>query len=122
MSVRIDAVVPVPDQYSQFWFLSGARYLRIHIAGGEPHQDTVISGPGTLKDWPSLAGFDHIDAVVPVPDQHSQFWLLSGDQYVRIHIADGEPHQDTVISGPGTLKDWPSLAGFDHIDAVVPRT
>ncbi|WP_206505590.1 hypothetical protein [Streptomyces chrestomyceticus] len=120
MSVRIDAAVPVPDQHGQFWLLYGNKYVRIHFAGGEPHEDTVVRGPGTFEDWPSLAGFDRIDAVVPVPDQHSQFWFLSGDRYVRIHIADGEPHQDTVVRGPGSLDEWPSLAGFDRIDAVVP--
>ncbi|MFE0684739.1 MULTISPECIES: hypothetical protein [unclassified Streptomyces] len=114
MTVRISAAVPVPDQQAQYWILSGDQYVRIHIADGEPHQDTVVSGPGSIaKDWPSLAGFDHVDAVVPVPDQPSQYWILSGDQYVRIHIADGEPHQDTVVSGPGSIaKDWPSLSGL----------
>ncbi|MFC9970391.1 hypothetical protein ACFVH6_05760, partial [Spirillospora sp. NPDC127200] len=110
---RIDAVVPVPDQYGQFWMLSGNRYVRIAIADGEPHKDTVVRGPGTLEEeWPSLEGFDHIDAVVPVPDQHSQFWMLSGNRYVRIAIKGGEPHQDTVVRGPGTFDEWPSLKDF----------
>ncbi|GAA2613006.1 hypothetical protein GCM10010411_54760 [Actinomadura fulvescens] len=120
MPSTIDAVVPVPDQYGQFWMLSGNRYLRIAIADGEPHKDTVVRGPGTFDEWPSLEGFDHIDAVVPVPDQHSQFWMLSGNRYVRIAIGGGEPHPDTVVRGPGTFDEWPSLEGFDHIDAVVP--
>ncbi|GCD40545.1 hypothetical protein GKJPGBOP_00197 [Streptomyces paromomycinus] len=37
MSVRIDAAVPVPDQHGQFWLLYGNKYVRIHLAGGEPH-------------------------------------------------------------------------------------
>ncbi|MFP3963500.1 hypothetical protein SMC26_14360 [Actinomadura fulvescens] len=112
MPSTIDAVVPVPDQYGQFWMLSGNRYLRIAIADGEPHKDTVVRGPGTFDEWPSLEGFDHIDAVVPVPDQHSQFWMLSGNRYVRIAIGGGEPHPDTVVRGPGTFDEWPSLAEF----------
>ncbi|MFC6929087.1 MULTISPECIES: hypothetical protein [Actinomadura] len=122
MPSTIDAVVPVPDQYGQFWMLSGDRSLRIAIADGEPHADTVVRGPDTFAElWPSLEGFDHIDAAVPVPDQHGQFWMLSDDRYVRIAIKGGEPHTDTVVRGPGSLeKDWPSLADFGRVDAVVP--
>lgn len=61
-----------------------------------------------------------VDAVIAVPDQPGQHWVLSGDNYTRIALAGGEPHKDTVINSGVIADDWPSLADFGHVDSAVP--
>ncbi|MEU1636863.1 hypothetical protein [Nonomuraea sp. NPDC005701] len=112
MANKIDAAIPVPDQYGQFWVFSGNHWVRIALKDGQPHGDEVVRGPGGFDEWPSLQGFDHVDAVIPVPNEHSQFWVFSGNQWVRISVTGGEPHTDTVVLGPGGFDQWPSLAKF----------
>ncbi|HLS33784.1 MAG TPA: hypothetical protein VK039_09340, partial [Brevibacterium sp.] len=64
-----------------------------------------------------------IDAVLRTPDDPSQYWVFSGDQYVRTMLK-GEGPGGRVTSGPAKLSDWTTLSGFassgQGIDAAMP--
>ncbi|MFD5431244.1 hypothetical protein ACFWJ4_03550 [Kitasatospora sp. NPDC127067] len=108
---HVDAVMAVPDKPRQFWFFSGRNYKRIEIEvkSAHPYGDKLIS-EGTIKsDWPSLSDFTTVDAIVKVPDGSNEYWVFSGDQFVRINVNDGEPHEDKKTYGPAPLSEWASL-------------
>lgn len=72
--------------------------------------------------WKSLsdAGFDTIDAAMSVPGGKDEAYLFRGTKYVRIDVAN-----DKITYGPAKLVDeWPGLtqAGFDSVDAAIPRS
>ncbi|MFD4657324.1 hypothetical protein ACFWP2_17065 [Kitasatospora sp. NPDC058444] len=108
---HIDAVMAVPDQPTQFWVFSGTKYRRIEIVveSTHPYGDKLLFESSIATDWPSLSSFTTVDAVMKVPDGSNEYWVFSGSQYVRINVANGEPHVDTKTYGPGPLSEWPSL-------------
>ncbi|MFJ6632595.1 protein kinase [Streptomyces sp. NPDC091376] len=101
---RIDAVMQTPDNRNHYWVFSEDQYIRIEIADGK-HTDRQLTEPRPLSSWSSLSGFSRIDAVMQTPDDPNRFWVFSGDQYIRIEIADGK-HTDKRIIGPRPLRDW----------------
>ncbi|MFE7591432.1 hypothetical protein ACFU6K_18700 [Kitasatospora sp. NPDC057512] len=108
---HVDAVMAVPDKPTQFWVFSGSKYRRIEIEvkTAHPYGEKFIQ-EGTIKDdWPSLSDFTTVDAVMKVPDGSNEYWVFSGDRFVRINVADGEPHEDKKTYGPGPLSEWKSL-------------
>ncbi|KAF8595872.1 hypothetical protein BDV93DRAFT_514626 [Ceratobasidium sp. AG-I] len=88
------------------------------------HGDTVIYGPIKFADdSPALkeAGFNRIDAILPIPGQERMAYFFAGSQYATIHFWPENPKQDTLI-GTNTIADgWASLkrAGFTHVDAAL---
>lgn len=68
------------------------------------------------------AGFETIDAVLPVPDRTNAAYFFSGTWYARIRYIPGTA-EEKVISNPARIVDgWKTLAkaNFDTIDAVIP--
>ncbi|OLT30519.1 hypothetical protein BJF79_38795 [Actinomadura sp. CNU-125] len=109
---RIDAVMRTPDDPNQYWVFSGARYVRTTLTGTGP-EGTVTIGPSALSGWPGTfnkfsAFTQGIDAAMPVPGSRNDYWVFSGDQYMKINVTD-VAYTDTVIAGPGTLRDWGAL-------------
>ncbi|GAB3451780.1 hypothetical protein GCM10027570_29090 [Streptomonospora sediminis] len=124
---KIDAVLRVPGLGNEYWVFSGSRYIRIRIAGAEDSfDDTLVAGPNPISDWESAFGglaHDGIDAVMPTPDDPSQYWVFVGDQYVRTTL-DGEGPGGSATIGPANLDAWSTLSEFassgQGIDAVMP--
>lgn len=125
----VDAVMPVPDVAGGYWLFSGSQYVRTRasVTGGPFHR--LESGPLGLSNWTGT--FDHlprfrgrIDAVMPVPTLANEYWVFSGNQYVRVRVSDGD-YSDELLAGPHPLGDWTGmlegLPGSDGgIDAVMP--
>ncbi|TDE53998.1 hypothetical protein E1295_15975 [Nonomuraea mesophila] len=130
---RTDAVMPVPDDPSleapgHYWMFSGDRYIRARMAASGHPVSERLSGPSPLDAWKetfqSLPGFrDRIDATLRVPGSRDEYWVFSGDQYLRMRIAGAaQGYADALVAGPRPLRDWADafgeLAG-DGIDAVM---
>ncbi|MFG2904351.1 hypothetical protein ACGF13_04710 [Kitasatospora sp. NPDC048286] len=110
---HVDAVMAVPDQPNQFFVFSGSDYrtVEIEVKSSHPYPCNIIY-QGTLKeDWPSLSDFSSVDAVMKVPDGSNEYWVFSGDRFVRINVANGEGHPDTKTYGPAPLSEWTCIAG-----------
>lgn len=109
----IDAVMPTPDDPAQFWVFAGDRYIRAELnkstAGGE-----LIQGPSSLDSWGTFAEHkdfsDQINAVVEVPDQTNEYWVLSEARYMKIRVAnDNDSYADSVVEPPQSLPNWDDL-------------
>ncbi|MFI1386396.1 hypothetical protein [Embleya sp. NPDC020886] len=127
-TTQIDAVMRTPDNVNEYWVFSGSQFIRIHVAGGENHIDTVVQAPMPLRDWGAFSRSSpqftsRIDAVARTPDNVNEYWVFSGAQFIRIHVAGGENHIDTVVQAPMPLSDWGGLGAYQkfaaRIDAVM---
>jgi len=117
----IDTVLPIPNHTKQMYFFSHEDYalinadpgssllidsvaLTIFPLTGTPN-DCVIDGPkNIIAEWPSLrdAGFKTIDAVLLNPVNSEQAYFFRGEQYVLVHILQGEFLLFSLC--PGTLS------------------
>ncbi|MFI0355940.1 protein kinase [Actinomadura sp. 9N407] len=129
----IDAVMPVPDDPdlnapSGYWLFSGGQYVRARIsASGYPvRQGLPAASP--LRAWggafESLPGFrDRIDATLRVPGSRNEYWVFSGNRYLRMRAPGaGAASGGALVAGPRPLSDWESVFGDlpdDGIDAVM---
>ncbi|WP_146057084.1 MULTISPECIES: hypothetical protein [unclassified Streptomyces] len=113
---RLNATVPVPDKPGQLWVFSEDQWARIQLSpDNNPAKSTVVVGAEIIPSgWASLAEaeFRHVDCAIPVPDQDHEFWVFSGNKWIRVKINDGEPHKDELLYGPGNVSSWKSLADF----------
>lgn len=125
----VDAAMPTPDDPGQYWLFAGSHYIRMNIsASGGPFMRREI-GPAPIARWSDTLGRlprfrEKIDATMPVPGRRGQYWVFSGDQYVRIHIAD-RTYEGTLVQEPAPLSDWSGTLGnlpdfAEGIDAVMP--
>lgn len=116
-----DAVLKMSNGVA--YFFSGTKYIRVEgIRVGE-NTDTLVVKPTLISTgWKSLkeAGFDTVDAILPMGDGVAYFF--SGTKYIRVsNIAVGK-NTDTLDVGPSEITSgWSSLktAGFDSIDAAL---
>ncbi|WP_308401171.1 protein kinase [Streptomyces sp. AC512_CC834] len=105
----IDAVMTVPGDPAQAWIFAGNSYVRTTLngtgAGGTCAIDrTPLSNwSGTFKNYDNFKR--EIDAVLPVPDSESDYWVFSGDKYLRIRL-DSEDYSDTSNGTAKPLPDW----------------
>jgi hypothetical protein len=119
----IDAAVEVPSKENQLYVFSGTRYVRIEYVPGTS-EESIVYGPYNIADqWKSLvaAGFDTIDAILPVAGYPGEAYFFSGNQYVRIKIGVSSS-DDEIVFGPHKIIDkWQALnqAGFDTIDGAL---
>jgi hypothetical protein len=119
----IDAAVETPGVENQLYVFSGTRYVRIQYVPGSS-EESIIYGPYQIADqWKSLvkAGFDTIDAILPVSGYKDEAYFFSGNQYARIKFHAGS-RDDEVVAGPSKIIDvWKTLdmAGFDTVDAAI---
>lgn len=116
----IDAVLPVPRVKGDLYVFSGRQYVRIRVKSGDL-EDELIFGPHKILDtWKCLAqaGFDTVNAVMPVPDIEDEAYFFQGIRYVRVNVRG-----DSIRAGPYAIAEkWPGLvkAGFDSIDTILP--
>ncbi|PYH44037.1 Hemopexin [Aspergillus saccharolyticus JOP 1030-1] len=116
----VDAVLPVEGSPDETYVFHGSRFARIKVVP-ESNNDTVVDGPWVITDkLKSLAaaGYDTIDAALPVPGKPGEVYIFRGTNYVRINL-----DQDKTVYGPAKLSvEWPALtkAGFDSVDAAFP--
>ncbi|KAL5353467.1 hypothetical protein ACLOAV_001504 [Pseudogymnoascus australis] len=117
----VDAVLPVPRVKGNLYVFSGRQYIRIRVKSGDDLEDELIFGPHKILDtWKCLAqaGFDTVNAVMPVPDIEDEAYFFQGIRYVRVNVRN-----DSIRAGPYTIAEkWPGLvkAGFDSIDTILP--
>lgn len=125
----VDAAMPTPDDPGQYWLFAGSHYIRMNIsASGGPFMRREI-GPAPIARWSGTLGRlprfrKKIDATMPVPGRRGQYWVFSGDQYIRIHIPD-QTYEGTLVQEPASLSDWSGTLGnlpdfAEGIDAVMP--
>ncbi|RDW69051.1 uncharacterized protein DSM5745_08811 [Aspergillus mulundensis] len=117
----VDAILPVENTKDEGYYFFGSRFARIKLVPSS-NDDKVLDGPwvitqklGSLRE----AGFDTVDAVLPVPGKSGEAYIFRGVNYVRINI-----NQDKIVYGPAKLTDqWPGLtkAKFDSVDAAFPE-
>ncbi|WP_406085807.1 hypothetical protein [Kitasatospora purpeofusca] len=110
---QVDASIPVPGEPTQLWVFFRDQFARIDVPGGDPTGSTVVEGAEHLSRWKPLAEakFTRVDAVIPVPDQPGQFWVFSGQYWVRIIVHDDNPQHAELRNGPSLIeKSWKSLA------------
>ncbi|KAK0657897.1 Hemopexin-like domain-containing protein [Cercophora newfieldiana] len=113
---------------TEAYFFSGARYARISFTPSSS-SDTITFGPTKFApNWNSLvkAGFESIDAVLPVPGTANgttiESYFFSGTRYVRIKVIPSS-NDDVIVFGPKKITDeWKCLAAakFDCVDAAMP--
>jgi hypothetical protein len=114
----VEAVLPVQGSEEESYFFFGGRVARVKVIPSTS-SDTVVEGPSVITNkWKSLgqAGFDTIDAALPVPGKSGEVYFFRGVNYVRVNV-----DQDKIVYGPAALaKEWPGLtsAGFDSVDAA----
>ncbi|KAJ5097488.1 hypothetical protein N7456_008209 [Penicillium angulare] len=104
----IDAVINLPGSSTEAYLFSGTHSVRFDLV-----HDRIVYGPYTLiSAWPGLtsAGFETIDAAIPVPDAKvdGEHYVFKGSQYVRIQVIPGAP--DKLTWGPAPIADyWKTL-------------
>lgn len=116
---KVDAALPRVDEDGVIYFFSGDKYVKVRVKPGSLG-DGIVFGPARIREtWKSLdkAGFDTVDAVMPVPGYDGQAYVFSGARYARIHIV-----KDTLIYNPGSIHSWKAVmqAGFDSVDTILP--
>jgi hypothetical protein len=119
----VDAALPVPGHESEVYFFSGTRYVRIKFVPGTS-EESIVYGPAKIADeWKSLvkAGFETVDAVLPVPGHEGQAYFFSGNQYAKIKFTPGTPTEEVTWGPTNIVGQWKTLnqAGFDTIDAAL---
>jgi Hemopexin len=103
----VDAAIAVPGVAGEAYFFRGTKYVRIHV-----WDDKVVYGPKTISDtWPGLteAGFDTVDAILPIANTHGDAYFFSGTNYAKITVVAGAP--DKVKYGPKPIAStWKTLS------------
>ncbi|MFF9347384.1 protein kinase [Streptomyces sp. NPDC014734] len=128
-SVHVDAAMPAPDGSSRLWLFYGDQYVRVDVSDPDKPFRREI-GPYRIANWsrafsdlPEFTG--GIDAVLPVPGRRSEYWVFSGQQYIRIGVADGA-YNDSRLAEPAPLDDWAATFGrgpgnpLTVVDALMP--
>jgi hypothetical protein len=118
----VDAAFYLKD-LGEAYFFSVDTYCRVRW---EPYTsiEERTFGPAPIKDhWKSLAqaGFDTVDAVLPVPGVTDEVYFFRGLEVVRIKFQP-KTGGDTIVEGPiKTLDKWKSLAGttVDRVGASI---
>ncbi|MGI5466279.1 hypothetical protein [Streptomyces sp. CA-132043] len=134
---RVDAVLPIHDEPGQYWvFFTGEdgaqhyRYLGVEDTGADtPDSRHTGADANPVSTWGSLADVTHVDAFAPVPDAqpdaagNHRYWVFhttsAGQRYRTISIRPA-PHGDTKVFDDGPISAWPSLAGVETVDEIVP--
>ncbi|MFH9574401.1 protein kinase [Streptomyces sp. NPDC017454] len=109
----IDAVMTVPGNPAQAWVFAGNSYVRTTLDATEAGGTCVI-GRTPLSNWSgTFKYYDNfkreIDAVLPVPESESDYWVFSGDKYLRIRL-DSEDYSDTSNGPAKPLPDWSTFS------------
>lgn len=108
----VDAVFSVPGNEGQAYFFSGNQYAKIKFTPGTPTEEVTYGPTSIVGQWKTLneAGFDTIDAVLPVPGHEGQAYFFSGSQYVKIEFVPSSG-TEKIVYGPARItKEWKTLA------------
>lgn len=130
---HIDAVMPVPNGTGtprEYWLFSGERYLRVSASSLDALLQRRLTDHSPLDEWvgtfKELPEFQtKIDMILGVPDNHNEYWVFSGGQYIRIRVTVTKNGiDDKLQDGPKPLSDWVGTFGefsdLDHIDTMMP--
>jgi hypothetical protein len=107
----VDAVLPVPGHNGQAYFFSGNQYAKISFVPGTPTEELVYGPVSIVNEWKTLgqAGFDTIDAVLPVPGHDGQAYFFSGSQYVKIKFVPSSGNEEILYGPTRTVNEWKTL-------------
>lgn len=125
--------MPVPGDPNlgppgEYWIFSGDHYIRGRIStSGHPFQrrlTKILPVQAWDKTFKRLPGSrNRIDATLRVPGSRNEYWVFSGNRYIRIRLAGADKSfDDTPVAGPRPLSDWGNILGGlpgDGIDAVM---
>ncbi|CAE6450972.1 unnamed protein product [Rhizoctonia solani] len=104
------------------YFFHGDQYAQIEWHPGRV-QDSVWYGPAPLYHWQTFkqAGFNRIDAVLPIQGYAHRAYFFSGDKYQRIDYVPDSSQEEAIGAVRSISDNWESLrnAGFNHVDAVL---
>ncbi|KAB8212536.1 Hemopexin [Aspergillus parasiticus] len=104
------------------YIFAGGRYARIKWTPYTSKEERTW-GPSLISDdWPGIteAGFNTIDAVLPIQGVTTEFYFFSNGRVARVQVIPGE--EDEIVEDPLSITDkWKSLnrAGFHTIDAAM---
>lgn len=130
--VKIDAVMPLPGDEVQhaprgYWLFTGDQYLRVEISGDGYPVRKILKEPSGLDTWKTIGkdpGFRYgIDAVLRVPGTADEYWIFSGDRYMRISVDPDNHYDDSLEARSRPISDWSEAFGGisgDGVDAIVP--
>ncbi|KAH6651351.1 hypothetical protein F5144DRAFT_559193 [Chaetomium tenue] len=108
----VDAAFPVPGKEDEAYVFSGNQYAKIRYHAGKT-DDVVTYGPKKFTEvWSTLnkAGFDTIDAALPVAGHSDQVYYFSGSQYVKVEFTPSSS-TEKILYGPARVAEvWKSLA------------
>ncbi|MDT3399782.1 M60 family metallopeptidase, partial [Streptomyces sp. B1866] len=113
---QVDAALALPGTDGVHYVFSGDEYAKIKISGTT---DTQLQDWRSIADyWPSLKGRPAgISEAVPVPGADDEYYVFSGDEYIRIKI---EGTTDSRLQDWRSIADyWSSLRGRSTLDAVM---
>ncbi|WEW60449.1 hypothetical protein PRK78_005935 [Emydomyces testavorans] len=124
----VDAMLPSTHDGKKIYVFCGTRYLRCSYVPGSS-QMTKIYGPAKIVDeWKTLrnAGFNKIDAVIPLPstkphEYEEEAYFFSGIHYMRVRYTPGTPKEEVVFGPKKIIDEWKILreSGFDTVDAFA---
>lgn len=124
------AALNVANTSHETYFFKFNKYVRVHWTPGVGGGDSVVHGPANFaEDSPAMneTGFDHIDAILPIPGYDRRAYFFSGDSYARIDFYPDDHTKDKFINHVNKISEyWASLkeAGFNFVDGalLVPGT
>ncbi|KAG8704250.1 hypothetical protein FRC08_002343 [Ceratobasidium sp. 394] len=119
---QIDAILPIPGDTNTAYFFSGSKYVRLKFTPSSSKEELLGSVRSTTANWRSLAkaGFDRVDAAIPVPGTTNQAYFFSGREFCRVSFREGVASPDELLDGPHMIRDrWEGL-GVNTIDTIFP--
>ncbi|KAH6848207.1 Hemopexin-like domain-containing protein [Chaetomium sp. MPI-CAGE-AT-0009] len=91
---RVDSCMRVPGKEREYqaYFFRGEKYVRVWQ---KQELGSIVDGPKRIADhWPGLveAGFDVVDAILPVFGGDGLAYFFRGNRHVRIKIDKDDPN------------------------------
>ncbi|KAF8595871.1 hypothetical protein BDV93DRAFT_528386 [Ceratobasidium sp. AG-I] len=122
------AAFNIPNTKYDTYFFKFDQYVRVNWTPGVGGGDSIVYGPAKFTDdSPALkkAGFDHVDAILPIPGHERRAYFFSGNRYAHVNFYPDDHTQDRLYN-TSPVSNWASLkqAGFDFVDGalIVPGT
>lgn len=118
---RVNAVIPVTGGNDEFWAFSGDQCTMISSGGESKYQ----YGPWPIDSHKCLedAGFDHVDAFIPIPDHRNHFWVFSGPKWAHVEFYARQQEYSRLHGEVREFEEWGELfskTSWGRIDAVLP--
>jgi len=113
------------DNSYDTYFFKFDKYVRVRWIPGVMENDSIVAPPAKFADDSASmkrTGFDHIDAILPIPGHERRAYYFSGDRYARLDFYPDDPSKDAFYYYVCKITDkWASLkqAGFEFVDGAM---